>query len=207
MAALSERIARVVSAHIRGTAPFKNMIILSSIKHIVRCFFFEKTAYANTFYLWSSVVPLFNPMKNISLNYGKRLTTKCTGQLFVEVPEDLDLFGKSLGKLLSESHLQQLLEIDSIDAFLRAFPYDESNERPSIFLDYGVANCLAGRMEMGVRLLERASRSRFGDSFSAQIKSLAAERLSELKEGESVFLAAIEACERDNIAAHFPVDV
>src|SRR5882672_5962767 len=204
MAALGERVAKVVSASIPGTAPCKNMIVLSGVRHLVRCFFFEKTPYARTFYLWSSVVPLFNPMKNISLNYGKRLALRPNGQLFVEIPEDLGLFGKTLGELLSEGHLQQLLGTGSVEAFLRTFPFDESNERPSIILDYGVANCLAGRLEAGARLLERASRSPFVDPFSTQIKALAAQRVSELKRGESVFIDAIEACERDNIAVHFP---
>ena len=204
MAALGERVAKDVSASIPGTVPCKNMIVLSGVKHLVRCFFFEKTPYSRTFYLWSSVVPLFNPMKSISLNYGKRLALKPNGQLFVEVPEDLGLFGKTVGALLSGGHLQPLLETDSMEAFLRTFPFDESNERPSTILDYGVANCLAGRLGAGARLLERASRSPFVDPFSTQIKELAVRRLSELKQGESIFLDAIETCERDNIAAHFP---
>jgi hypothetical protein len=180
------------------------MVVLGSVRHIVRCFFFEKTPYARTFYLWASVVPLFNPMKNISLNYGKRLVLRPDSQPFIEVPGDFALFGKSLGELLAERHLQQLLETNSMDAFLRAFPFDESNERPSIILDYGVANCLAGRLEAGARLLERASCSSFGDPFSTRVKALAAQRLSELKRSESTFLNAVEACERENLSAHFP---
>ena len=129
MAALGERVAKLVAASVPGAAPCKNMIVLSAVRHLVRCFFFEKTPYTRTFYLWSSVVPLFNPMKSISLNYGKRLALKPNGQLFVAIPEDLDSFGKTLGEQLVEDHLQQLLEADSIKAFLRTFPFDESNER------------------------------------------------------------------------------
>ena len=204
MAALGERIAKVSSTSVREAMPCKNMIVLSSVRHLVRCFFFEKTPYARTFYLWSSVVPLFNPMKSISLNVGKRLALKPNGQLFVEVPEELQPFGKTLGEQLSAGYLQQLLKTDSVEAFLQMFPFDESNERPSTILDYGVANCLAGRLAVGTKLLERASRSPFVDPFSTQIHALASRRLSELNLGESAFLNAIAACERDNIAAHFP---
>lgn len=204
MTALSETVARVVSASIPGTVPCRNMILLSSVKHLMRCFLFERTPYRRTLYLWASVVPLFNPMKNISLNYGQRLALDGNAQFYVEAPDDLSLLGANLGKLLSGEPLRQLQATDSIEAFIRAFPFDESNERPSIILDYGIANCLAGRLDVGIRLLERASCSPFVDSLSTQIKTLAKQRLIELKQGESVFLDAIDACERANIVAHFP---
>jgi len=143
-------------------------------------------------------------MRNISLNYGQRLALMPNGQFYVEVPDDLSPFGTNLGQSLSGEPLRQLLTTDSIEAFIRTFPFDESNERPSIVLDYGIANCLAGRLDVGVRLLERVGGLPFVDSFSMQIKTLAKQRLLELKQGESVFLDAIDACERANTAAHFP---
>jgi hypothetical protein len=204
MAGLAERVAKAASASVLGAVPCKNMIVLSSVRYLVRCFFFEKTPYPRTFYVWASVVPLFSPMKNISLNYGKRLVVRPDGQPFVEIPEDAATFGKTLGSLLAERYLQQLLVIDSIEAFLQSFPFDDSNERPSTILDYGIANCLAGRFEAGMSLLEKVTRSPFVDMFSMQIKGLAAQRLTELNCSHSSFFEAVEICDRDNLAAHFP---
>jgi hypothetical protein len=204
MASISGRLARAASAVIPGSTACKGMIVLSSVKHLVRHFHFERTPNARTFYVWSSVVPLFAPMKNITLNYGHRLSLQRELQDYLKVPEDIPPFGKSLGELLAEKHVPSLAAVDSVEAFLHRFPFDETSRNTYENLDYGIAYCLVDRVETGVRLLEIASSTPHTNPFAISAKLFAQQRLADLKQGKAVFLKAIEACEQENLRLHFP---
>jgi hypothetical protein len=145
-------------------------------------------------------------MKGILLKFGKLLPLGANGHHSLEFTGDLESFARGLGERLRVEHLQQLQEIDSLEVFLRTFPLDYSTTNSSTLLIYGVAKCLAGGIDVGGKLLEGVIDAPVVDAVATQIlqiKALAAAHLAELAQGRSVFLRAIEACERNNIKDHF----
>jgi hypothetical protein len=184
------------------------MIVICRVRHFVRCFIFERTSNARVINPWAGAVPLFVPMRGIVLTYGRLLPLGEDGHHTIKlVGDDLDSFATALGDRLCSEYLQQLQEMDSVEAFLRTFPLDDSTTNPSRLLVHGTANCLVDKVELGRSLLERASHAPVLGPAAAQIMQLnavAAAYLSDLEQGRSVFLRAIEDCERDNLTAHFP---
>jgi hypothetical protein len=201
----THHIAEAIAAKMRGVEPTRNMIIVRPTHHIARGFLLERTPYKKSFYLWLIFVPLFNPIQNITLNYGRRISVGENQQFLISVePHEEEVQAQQISNLLNKKYLAEVNRVFTPSDFRSVFTLERMPYRPNIVLDYAIACCLSGDISLGISLLKKIVKMPTENKFIETIQDVAKISLIALEENNSKFQELIAACEIENIEKHFP---
>src|SRR5258706_9085267 len=203
MTTASMRLLRLVSSRFPETEVAGKAVVLRPTEHIVRGITLERTVRKGEFYLWSIIVPLFAPiMRSMTLNYSERvLTTDAPGGLVqVGALKSSDM----IAEILSASELIRLHEISSPHQFLRVFEPRGHLNRPNIALEFAVAHCIAGNVDVGRKVLNDVLNWAHPTPILSEVQSKAKLVLDAIADGRGALAALVSSFEQANVNAHFP---
>ena len=205
MKSLVRKIVAEVAELLPDVEISKRSIVVPPTHHIVRGFYFERTPYGRTFYLWKMFVPLFRPMGSLNLSYSQRISITGGAPLPIEVQQNAtEKVAKDIAKTILSNHLSDLRRKTSVKDFLSTFPLGLVPTWPAVVLDQAIAQCIAGNTRSGRNLLESLkSAPDESPSFTA-IRQLAARCFDELEQGQDFFMSSIGEYEAGNVIQHFP---
>ena len=206
MKTASSKLAKLLSSDLPGSVSSKNIVLFTHPHHLAHGLLLEKTAYAQSFYVWELIVPLLNPMRSLSLNYSHRISPSLDEKFLLTVVQGQETIASSaiLNSFRSQASLKYSNDIH-LNEFLGKFPIQTSEKRLNIILDYAVAQCFEGEVERGMELLRSVRTSHNQNDFEKTVSEQAAIYLDALASGDSrEFLRLITHNEEDNIRRHFP---
>jgi hypothetical protein len=132
----------------------KDLLVVSPIEHIIRCFVFERTPYKGLFYFWRVVLPLYTPYPVLTLGYGGRLAR---GD-YIDLGEaEFEQSVARLAGIISQGELEDLRSIRNPQDFLDRFggPAAKEGYTPGISAFHAALTYyLIGNVQLCIDILE-----------------------------------------------------
>jgi hypothetical protein len=199
-------LLKTLAPKVSGLA-WKNMIVFAlRPTHIVRGFLFERTSKSEVFYVWRMVVPMFNKLQSMTLNYSQRLTfgEKHDARVHISEGEYIHV-GAMLEERMKAEFDSYLSRLQTPSDFLDLLPFESSDKkRPNVVLDYAIAFCLADRERLGRSLLLQLAELQ-ADTEMAKIVQTYAKRWLEVVDVRAAFDELVSKHEQENIETYFPI--
>lgn len=132
-----------------------NYIVVLPVTHFVRGFFFEPVPRKGEYYTWMIFVPIFREMKNVTLNYSRRVSLIPDSNCYIECEKYKE---DDLENIITISILDKFIgEIDNISTISELSYLIESKvryNRINIYFDYAIAKYLSGEEDFCLNILE-----------------------------------------------------
>lgn len=206
MKSLSSQLIELLSSEFPVALPTRNILLFSPPHHFAHGLLLERTSYSRSFYVWELIVPLFNPMKSLSLNYSHRISISKDNRFLLSVQKGGEkVASANISDAFRAQSDKKIIDNSDLQGFLRKFPMQASPKRQNVVLDYAVAYCLVGDVGHAMKLFKSLQTSILQDDFSKNISRQASIYIDcIISHGESALLGILKINELDNIGRHFP---